>query len=216
MTKMTQDNDVTDYTGTFCIKNKTKLPWSIKQGAIYEKKTWYDNNVTDRTTTVFFKNEIELSWAIKLDAIYDKNDTKQWCYQSYRVQSMMTITQDNDGTYHIGATEIELSWSMGQSAIYDENDKRQRRHRSYRCGLYRKWNWTVMTNGVGCNLWQKWHRTTTSPIVHMWSMPKMKLNCCDWLGKERSKTKTTQDKDMINRTCAVSAENETELLWLIG
>lgn len=35
--KTSQDNDLTDYTGTVYAKNETKFSWSIKSGADYGK-----------------------------------------------------------------------------------------------------------------------------------------------------------------------------------
>ena len=56
----------------------------------------------------------------------------------------------------------------------------------------------------------------TWPIVQVWSMSKMKLNCHDRLNWERFVTKTKQDNDLTDRKGAVYIENETEHSWLIG
>lgn len=44
----------------------------------------------------------------------------------------------------------------------------------------------------------------------------MKLSCHDRLNQVPFVTKTIQDNNMTDHTCAVYDENDTELLWSIG
>ena len=52
-------------------------------------------------------------------------------------------------------------------------------------------------------------------IVHVQSMPKMKLDYCNRLGKVRSMMKARQDNDLMDRIGMVHIKNETKILWLI-
>ena len=54
------------------------------------------------------------------------------------------------------------------------------------------------------------------PIVQLHSTSKTILNCHDRLDLVQPVTKIRQDNDVIDRTDAVYAENEIELLWSIG
>lgn len=48
-------------------------------------------------------------------------------------------------------------------------------------------------------------------IEQVWSMPKLKLNYWDLSNQVQYVMKTRQDNDIINRTGAVYAKNETKL-----
>ena len=72
-----------------------------------------------------------------------------------------------------------------------------------------------MTNRTWCSLWWKLDRTTTSSIIQMWYIPKIKLSCRDQLDKVRSVMKTKWDNDMIDWIGVVYDKNKIELSWSI-
>ena len=106
--------------------------------------------------------------------------------------------------------------SIKSSVIYNINQTRQWHDQSYKSGLCRKQNWTFMTNGTRCQLWQKLDRITTWLIIHIWSTLKTKLSCRDRSDWVQFAMKTRQDNDMTNRTSAIYAKKETKLSWPIG
>lgn len=70
-----------------------------------------------------------------------------------------------------------------------------------------------MNNRTRCSLW--WNQTGQWCEL-VWSTPKTKLRCCDWLDLVRSVIKTRQDNNMIDRIGMIYVEDETKLLWLMG
>ena len=48
-------------------------------------------------------------------------------------------------------------------------------------------------------------------MVWVWSIPKTKLSCCDWLDRVRSLIKTRQDNDVIDHMGLDYAKTEIEL-----
>ena len=71
-----------DSTDTVYIENKTKFPWSIGLGTIYD-----ENQIGQRcdksSTCGLYKKETELSWLIGPSAVCDKNQIGQWHDWSY-------------------------------------------------------------------------------------------------------------------------------------
>ena len=47
-------------------------------------------------------------------------------------------------------------------------------------------------------------------------MPKMKLNCHDWLDQVPSFTKTRHDNDVTDCTYVIYVKNDIELSWSIS
>ena len=72
-----------------------------------------------------------------------------------------------------------------------------------------------MTDAIRYGLWQIPGKTTMWIIVQEQSMLKLELNCYDWLEKMRSITKNRHDNDLINRTCVITEEYNTEQSKLI-
>ena len=112
--------------------------------------------------------------------------------------------------------ETKLSWSIELGAIYDKNKIGQWHDQLNRSGLRRKRNWLVMTNRIECQLWWKPDKTTMWRIVWMWSMPKMKLSCCDRSNWVRFVPKIIEDNDATYHSDAVYVEKKITLLWLMG
>ena len=88
--------------------------------------------------------------------------------------------------------------------VCDEHQIGQQRDRSYRCGLRRKWYWTVISNKSGCSLWWTPDRKTMWLIIQVWSTPKTILNCRDWSYHVRFLKKKTDMTMMwsIVRVCS--------------
>lgn len=83
MTKIKQDNDVTNHKGVAHAKNKNELLWSIESYVIYDEnhiEKWY---ITDLIRATYVENETNLSWRIRLSVVCHVNQVGQWHDQSY-------------------------------------------------------------------------------------------------------------------------------------
>ena len=110
-------------------------------------KTIQDNDTTDLIGLVYAKNDIEHSWLIKSGVVYDENQIGQQRDQLYRC-----------GLYR---NWTELSGPIELGAVYDEIYTRQQHDQLYKYSLHRKLYQTIMTDYIGCCLWQKLDNTTT-------------------------------------------------------
>lgn len=160
-------------------------------------KTKQDNDVSNHIGAVYDKNEIELSWPIGPGDVCDKNQIGQWydwlyrcglCWKWYwtirTYQTKCDLSRQMDKTTmwstvqvrSMSKKKIELSWPIGPCPVYDENDLEEWHDQSSKCGICRKWYWTVRTYQTRCGLSRKPDKTMTRPIVQVQSMLKIKLN----------------------------------------
>ena len=150
-----------------------------------------------------------------IDLVYSKTETELLRLSNW-VQSVMKTKYDNDMTDRIGAVYakngIKLSWPIQPSVVYDENQTKQQRDWIYRWGLHQKWYWTLMTDRIGCWLWQKPNNTTTWLIIWMQSTVKTKPSYyfrLDWV--QSGQTRQWHDQSIS----LVYGETEIELSGLI-
>ena len=184
MTKTKQDNDVIDHIGLVYTKKNIELSRPIWPAVVYEEnqtRQWCDQlymchlhqnqNLTIGTyepVHMLPKPEKTMTWPI-VKVWFTPKKKLSYHDQSDWVQPVMIIRQDNDVTDCIGLvcskTESKLLGFIWLGIVYDENQTGQQLDWSYRYGLRRKWNWLIVINRIGCNLWKKPYKTTTWSIV---------------------------------------------------
>ena len=128
-------------------------------------KTRHDNDMIDNIGMVYSEIETELSWPFGLGVECNENHIGQRPERFYKCnlrQKLYWIV----GTYWTGCN------------LY-ENKIKQWCNQSYKCSLHQKGKWIVLIDRTYCNQWWKLDRSTTWPIVWVWSMSNTILNYWD-------------------------------------